>query len=600
VENLGAGLVALFTVLMVACGAAAPATPAPSDGASAEPTAEATPTQELARPTELAIQSTATPAPEQPTPTPAPTAAPTQAESAKDTVIIVTNEEPTTIGAASSFCGGNIQNTVCDDMLSDPLTFIDDRNNFQVVGLTGIQGWEQLESNRWRFHLRDNVVFHNGAPWNAEQAKFWIDWFGDEATSGHHNSNDFSFHGVISGEVVDPLTLDVVCGVACPILPRTTIFTKFQDVEWFQNATPEQIESMTVGLGPYKIVEWRRGVEVELEAFEDYNPNPNTIYSQAPSIKRVIQRWRNEPTVRAAVIASGEADWADIPLESREQVPQWKSATNNEIYIYAIDTVYHPELRKKKVRQALALAIDCETAMREIFQDLLQCYGNISQPGTIGITPENSAPYGYDPERARQLLQEANYDPNNVIKLHTRSNRVPKDVEYGEAVVTFWRDVGINAELQVVESAVRSNISYSNCGNQDRQKILNAPGANLHEKCRGLGPPGPTFASMHVTESGTSTESLDYSRQLLLRNSCFSRSSGVCFSNLEEAIQEAIITPTGPERRQKMETLATRVHDEYYFHPNFQVVTIYGMSANLEWEPYYSPRIRANTMSFSQ
>ena len=81
-------------------------------------------------------------------------------------------------------------------MASDPLTWIDDRNNFQVVGLTGIERWEQVEPDRWRFKLRDNVVFHNGAPWNAEQAKFWIDWFGDEETSGHHNSTTSASTGL--------------------------------------------------------------------------------------------------------------------------------------------------------------------------------------------------------------------------------------------------------------------------------------------------------------------------------------------------------------------------------------------------------------------
>jgi peptide/nickel transport system substrate-binding protein len=477
------GLVVLIAVLIVACGTAAPVTPIPPAGASVGG-AQASPTPEVARPTALAIQPTATPAP-----VVAATPAPAQVVSARNTVRIVTNEEPTTIGAASANCGGNIQITICDDMVSDPLTFIDDRQNFQVVGLTGIEGWEQLEPNRWRFKLREGVKFHNGAPWNAEQAKFWIDYFGDEETSGHFNSNDFSFHGVIGGEVVDPLTLDVVCPEACPIVPRTTIFTKFQDVGWFQQASEEEIERMTVGLGPYKIVEWRTGVEVELEAFEEYKPNPNAIYSQAPSIKRVFQLWHNEPIVRASMIAAGEADWADISMDDRDRVPKWVSATNNEAFVFSIDTVHHPELRKVEVREALNLAIDCETLMREIFDNIVQCYGNIAQPGTVGITPENSAPYSYDPERARQLLQQANYDPNNVIKLTMRSQRVPKDVEYAEGVVTFLREVGINAELHIVEVSVFAANSRSNCGHQrTREEFLAAPGDTLTEKCRSLGP----------------------------------------------------------------------------------------------------------------
>jgi peptide/nickel transport system substrate-binding protein len=372
---------------------------------------------------------------------PAPTSPPPAVESARDTVIFVTNEEPTTVGAASSNCGGNIQNTICDDMVSDPLTWIDDQNGFQVVGLTGIDSWEQLEANRWQFKLRDGVKFHNGAPWNATQAKFWIDFFGDEETSGHYNANDFSFHGVIGGEVVDDLTLDIVCGTPCPILPRTTIFTKFQDVGWFESASEDEIERMTVGLGPYQLVEWRSGLDIELEAYEDYQPNPVTAYSQAPIIKHVIQVWRNEPLVRASMVQTGEADWAEISLDDRERVPKWKSATNNEVFRFSIDTIHDPELRKVEVREVLNISVDCENVLAQIFDNLVQCYANIAQPGTVGITEKNSAPHPYDLERARQLLKDANYDPAHEILLTMRSYRVPKDVEFGEALVTSWREV---------------------------------------------------------------------------------------------------------------------------------------------------------------
>ena len=612
-------LIVLLALVTVACGAStsdAPAQPAPA--AVAEP-APAEP--EVARPAALNIPATPAPAPAQSaapsgssgssapdtpamaaTAVPAPTAAPPPpAVSARDTLTFVTSEEPTTIGAASANCGGNIQNTICDDLASDPLTWIDDYNNFEVVGLTGIEGWEQTGPDRWRFNLREGVTFHNGAPWNATQAKFWIDFFGDEETSGNYNSNDFSFHGVIAGEVVDEYTLDIVCGKACPILPRTTIFTKFQDVGWFQQASEDDIERFTVGLGPYKIVEWRSGIEIELEAYEDYNPNPSTGFSRAPSIPRLIQQWRNEPQVRASMLATEEADWAEISFEDRDRVPKWKSATNNEAYVYAIDTVHHPELVKKEIREALNLAIDCETLMAEIFDGVLSCYGNIAQTGTVGITPENSAGYPYDPERARELIAQAGYDPENEIKLYIRSQRVPKDVEYAEAVVTFWRDVGFNTNLNVVESSIHAGTGRSNCGHgRTREDFANAPGADLHEKCASLGPGQPNFASMHITAPATSTESLDFSRQAILRNSCYSRSSGVCYQYFEDLLEEAIATPTGDLRRQRMEVLANHVHNDFHFVPNFLVVQIYGLSADLEWDPHYAPRIRGNTMSFSQ
>jgi ABC-type transport system substrate-binding protein len=564
----------LLTALLVACGATATAVPQDQP----EPT--------IARPVPLEIKPTSAPPP-------------TMVVSTRDTLRFLTSEEPTTIGAASPNCGGNLQNTICDDMASDPLTWIDTAS-FQVVPMTGIESWEQRDPRRWRFKLRDGVKFHNGAPWNAEQAKFWIDFFGDEQTSGHNNSNDFSFHGVMGGEVVDPLTLDVVCKNACPILPRTTIFTKFQDVGWFKTATPADIERNTVGLGPYKIVEWRAGVQVELEAFKDYKPN-KAYDSQAPSIKRVIQMWRNEPLVRASMMATGEADWAEISFEDRNRVAKWKSGTNNEVSLYAIDTVHHPELRKKEVREALNLAIDCKTLMAKLYDNLMECYGNTAQTGTVGITPQNSAPYGYNPARARLLLKQAGYNPANKITLSIRSQRVPKDVEYAEAAVTYWREVGINADLAVLEASQWNTVSRSNCGHmRTRAELQNAPGADLHEKCRSLGAGPPRFSSMNLSGTATSTESLDFSRHAVQRNSCYSRTSGVCFGDLEKLIEEASATDTGPLRAQRLQAIADRAHNEFYFVPVTQVVAMYALSKNLEWQPNYAPRVRANTMRFTK
>ena len=580
------GLIALMTVALVACGGAEAPTAAP-----AAPTKAA---DVVLAPT-IGIVNTKVP---QSTAAPAATPTPGAVATARDTARFVTAEEPTTLGAASANCGGNIQNTVCDDIASDPLTWIDGKT-FEVVPMTQIESWEQLEPDRWRFKLREGITFHNGAPWNATQAAFWIDFFGDEETSGHHNSNDFSFHGVIGGEAVDEFTLDITCGKPCPILPKTTTFTKFQDVGWFESASEDEIERMTVGLGPYKIVEWRAGVEIELEAFENYKPN-NSYASQAPAVKHLFQVWRNEPLVRAAMLEAGEADWAEISLDDKDRVPKYKVGTNNEAYIYNIDIIHHPELRKVEVREALNLATDCETLMEKLFDNLLKCYGNIAQTGTTGITPENSAGYPYDPDRARQLLKDANYAPANKIVLSIRSQRVPKDVEYAEAVVTYWTEVGINAELNVVESSVHAGIGRSNCGHgRTKAEFAAAAGATLEEKCKTLGPGKPTFASMQMSAPATSTESLDFSRQGILRNSCYSRSSGICEQKLEEMIDEANATDTGPLRVERQTAVADHVHNHFHFHPNFINVVVYGLSKDLEWEPYYAPRIRANTFRFT-
>ena len=584
------GLVVLVTLLIVACGGAE----APTTAAPAAPT----PTVVDVIPAVPEIKNTAVPQ-AQATEAMAATEVPAVV-SARDTVIIVSNEEPLALGYSGGGCQGNIQSTACEEMIGEPFTWIDNKT-FEVVPLSHIEGWEQVAPDRWRFKLREGVKFHNGVPWDSAQAKFWLDWSGDEETAGNEGSNSFGFHGVIGGEVVDPLTVDITCGKACPILPRTLIFTKVMEMGWWQAADEDEKVSGNVGLGPYKLVEWRRGVQVDLEIYEDYKPN-KAFAAQAPIIQNVRQVWRTEALVRAAMLEAGEADWAEISLDDRDRVPKHVVGTNNEAYLFVIDTVHHPELRKKDVREALTLAVDCETLMEQIFDNLFKCFTAMAQMGTEGITAENSAPYDFDPDRARELLKIAGYDPENVIKLHMRNQRIPKDTEYGEAVVTFWKEVGINAELHVVESSVHTAIGRSNCGHgRTKTDFENAAGDGLLEKCRNLGPGKPNFQSMHLTAPATSTESLDFaSRQGRLRLSCYGRSSGVCDNTLQAMTDACVVVNFGPERVKCNTEIADYVRDNFLVYGNFVNVAVYGLSADLEWDPYYSPRIRANTLRFTK
>ncbi|MDA0734726.1 MAG: hypothetical protein O2860_09100 [Chloroflexi bacterium] len=132
-------------------------------------------------------------------------------------IVLVTRNEPTALGAFATGCGGdgNISGLVCEDLASDPLTYIDS-STFEAVPLSGIEGWEQIAPGRWRFHLRPGVTFHNGEPWDAAAAKLGVDFLGDKATAGH-GTLSYLFHGALTGEIVDGLTLDIVCDVTCPI-----------------------------------------------------------------------------------------------------------------------------------------------------------------------------------------------------------------------------------------------------------------------------------------------------------------------------------------------------------------------------------------------
>ena len=328
-------LAGLLAVVLIACGSPSdepsrtsqePAGSTGTDsGASAAPAPTAT--VAIAPPTPTAAPPAASgsgdsPAPA-PTATPRPVVEAPAPVSSRDSITVVTSGEPVNMDIHSDECSGNIDHMVCQELTVDPFTWIDG-TTFEVQGLTGIDRWEQVAPDRWRFFLRPGITFHNGEPWNADAAKFGIDKNGTGVNGG-----GFSQHSFVEGEVVDDLTVDVLCQTstresrACPIFPRQAMFAKFAAPGWYESASDEDKARTVVSNGPYKFVSWESGVDVTVEAYEDYQPKDGVFATTYPAINTVRQLWRSEAFVRAGMISTGEADWADnIGFENAEVVPQ--------------------------------------------------------------------------------------------------------------------------------------------------------------------------------------------------------------------------------------------------------------------------------------
>ena len=181
-------------------------------------------------------------------------------------------EQPGSMDPWGTSCTAVIYTAVCDTIVNEPMTWITS-NTFEVVSLSGVESWEQISANTWNFTLRQGVKFHNGEPWNAESAKAGIDQNGNVDNA----SSSYSYHGSVQGEVVDEYTVRVVCADDCAVLPRSMIFGRFQAPGWYASAPEEELNRQVHGIGPYKLVEWRPDIDIQMEIYEDYVPNPNNI-----------------------------------------------------------------------------------------------------------------------------------------------------------------------------------------------------------------------------------------------------------------------------------------------------------------------------------
>ena len=525
-----------------------------------------------------------------------------KAEAAKQTVTMVFGDEPIFLGAwGEPGCRIIPSHFPCMDGASDPLTYIDS-TTFETVPMSGVESWEQIEPNRWRFTLRDGVKFHNGEEWNAAAAKQGIDTVSDP-TFGNAS---ISYTGLLDpSEVVDDMTVDIVCETACPILAKTAFLLWFQAPDWYAGANATERSSTTVGFGPYKMIGeglgWRRGLDVTMEAYDDYLPNLNAPNdSRTPTIDEIKMLWRGEPFVRAAMVQVGEADWAfDIGLDQQGNVPVFDHGGAAETFVNVFDTLWTPELKKLKVRQALVAATDCDTLVDTFYDGFYECHGHGAPPGTLGLTPRNSAQYEFNPDLARQLLAEAGYDDSNEIIINVFAGRFFRNVEVAEAQAQMWREVGVNAKIQVLETANWIERSRTGCGRATKFYFEDEGLPIPDTFCVETDPGPPLFGFPHSYQLNPSLEALDLSRFVGSRMDCRGSGAKFCDPVNVQPLIDPCLAASGDARRVCMEELADIAYDQVLMYTYFNAEVFYGVSEDLEWTPRFDRRPRVNQWDFN-
>ena len=630
-RRLGRLLVALTafaSVLIIACGGAeqptsAPAAaPAEAPAAAAEPAA---PTESMdsgamqdsgsmtdassgsmtdsgsgSGSSEPAMQPTNTPVPTV-QPTPRPTEA--MVEAARDDVVIVINEEPS---IPDPWISTTLYPNQIIHNIAQPISFFGP--DFTDTATAGFTGFEQVEPNKWRLSLREGVTFHNGEPWNAEAAAYTINQLG-----GNVEYQPYSQVREAHAEIVDDMTVDFICTSAagCPVLPRFGQFHIFIAPGYHQNVSQEDRDAsgQVIGWGPYVWEEYVRGESISLSAYEDYvEPQPIDFITQAPSIKDAQYIWRSEETVRSAMIQTGEADlsWA-VSIDQAEPINNSEhgktvKVVSGEVYTINVDTIWHPELRKLEVRQALTHAINCEELALAFFGPESRCSsGPNGIPGTLGVNEENWKPiYGYDPERARELLAQANYNPENKIEFWTRAGRYAKDVEITESLITFWQDAGINVEAQVVEGSVWRDRHLTGPAVTYDAEIEAGATSEAAATAVPENDPPRTGASPGLVFFAPGGEYFDFGRQINFYMSCASNRSKNC--NAEwHALGQRALAATGDERRELMTEVYELFSEQLLQLPMMEIVSVWGVNKDLEFVNMPGGRrILINTMTWTQ
>ena len=267
------------------------------------------------------------------------------------------------------------------------------------------ESWEVLdEGRRWRFHLRRDVVFHDGAPLTSADVA-WT--YGSIVDGTVRTAKKGAFGPLESVVAVDRDTVDFVTRE--PFGATLANLTSFVGVVP-AGRTPERQNREPIGTGPFRVV-GRAPDTVELAAFERF-------FRGRPRLDRVVLREIPDATVRALELRRGSVQLVVNALPS-DVVPLFAHDPRFAVvtapgsnYVYLGLNLEDPALRDVRVRRALALSLDRDRLVRTLWRGLgtptesLLPVGHWARHDGLAATP-------HDPAAAARLLDEAGYpDPD--------------------------------------------------------------------------------------------------------------------------------------------------------------------------------------------
>ncbi len=154
--------------------------------------------------------------------------------------------------------------------------------------------------------------------------------------------------------------------------------------------------------------------------------------------------------------ASEQIDWLNDNLPDETRITPWLNT-----YYYTFN-LKKPPFDNKAVREALAMAIDRETIVDKVLRTgELPAY-SLVPPGTGGLEKTGEVSWkemDYDDriERAKELLADAGFGPDNPLKFQLRYNTSEQHKKVAIAIASMWKELGVQPELFNSEVKVHYN-----------------------------------------------------------------------------------------------------------------------------------------------
>ena len=390
--------------------------------------------------------------------------------------------------------------------------------------------WELLKDGRMRtvWPLRKNIKWHDGADFTAQDYVFG--W--EVALDPNVNYRTRTFEQKIEkAEAPDaytlvltwkenfPLATDLFQGNYFP-LPRHLLEKDYRkDAKGF-NRLPYHTTKF-IGVGPYKVVEWRQGNQIVLEAFDQY-------FLGRPKIDSITWKSVEDDNAVVANILAGQGHFSVRAMDVEQGLvlrEQWESKGQGRVYFtpaglarIAPSTISEPWFKDIRVRRALLHAIDRETIVKTLFKGAQPVAHSLVAERHADVWPlvkDKLRRYAYDPNLALKLLQEAGWKKTaDGVLTNDKGERFAIRFEVAsdntvelniQAVVSdYWKKIGVIATPANERDRILNDPEHRNRWKGVRYTRHNLEHDDLSEQWHSKATPKPENQWIQENESGWS------------------------------------------------------------------------------------------------
>ncbi len=350
-----------------------------------------------------------------------------------------------------------------------------------VPGLA--ESWEvSPDAKTYTFKLRRGVKFHDGTPFTAEAVKFTMDRVVDPATKAGQSHDQLGPYD--RTEIVDDHTVRIIMkdGYA-PLLTNLNGYLGIVSPTAVKTMGAAAFARHPVGTGPFMFKEWVPKDHITLVRNPEYAWASPFFKHRGPAyLDQIVFKIIPEASVRTGTLRSGETQYVDDidplqyeALKRDSRIVVIEKGQPGSGFVLLLNTTSKGPISDHAVRLALEYAVDREGLNRTVFHGLNKVAWSPLMRSTFGYDPATEKIYSFNPDKAKQILDEAGWKPGpDGIRVKGGQRLTldfpiigrPRDKAMAESVQASARDVGIDIKVTPLERA-----AFYDLVKQDRYDI---------------------------------------------------------------------------------------------------------------------------------